>query len=123
MRLCFGLILLVLVTGCRAPYSSEYADMAISHDELPPIGTTSEALATWFNQQGYVPGTTVVQATAELTRRPGEPLVYALPADKQRWLTQHRTVRHVCFTTKTVYYRVDAQGALLQAIPTKRSQC
>ena len=115
--------LLVLAAGCRPPYSSEIADMTVLAEELPPRGTPLVELQAWFDAAGYVEGPTVRQSRAELTRRPGAPLVYARAEDRLWWRTRQRTIRDFCVTRRVVYYRLAPGGALVEAIPAHRSQC
>jgi len=122
MRLLLAVILLA-AAGCRAPYSSDLADLTVLPETFPPVGTPAPALATWFDNRGYAPGPRVHAAEASLRRRPGDPLVYATEADKRWWLTRIRSVRDLCVTTRTIYYRLDAAGGLLQAVQNHRSQC
>lgn len=117
------LIAMLCLAGCRAPYMSDYADWTTGPDDLPAIGTKVADLDAWFRQANYAPGPRVHQSEAELRRRPGDPLAYSLAADKRWWLSQSRTVRDLCVTQKTIYYRLDDGGALMHAIQAKRSQC
>lgn len=122
MRVVF-VLMVVIVAGCRAPYSSEVADWTVLPETFPPTGTPAAVLDTWFNNRGYAPGPKVHQAEANLRRRPGDPLVYARQAEKDWWATRSRSVRDLCVTTRTIYYKLDPSGALMQAIQTHRSQC
>ncbi len=118
------LILSVLALGaCRVPYMSDWADMTVRPEQFPAVGTPAEVLDGWFAEKGYAPGPTVYQAEAQLRRRPGDPPTYARAEDKRWWLTRHRTVRDFCVTKRTIYYRLDPGGALVQAIQSHRSQC
>lgn len=112
-----------LLMSCRAPYMSDLADMTVLPETFPPVGTPAAVLDTWFNNRDYAPGPRVHQAEASLRRRPGDPLVYAHAAHKMWWHTRSRTVRDVCVTERTIYYRLDASGGLLQAVQNHRSQC
>ena len=123
MRFTCILLAVLAVAGCRVPYSSDIADMTVMSDGLPPAGTPGPALSAWFQEQGYAPGPRVHQSVASLMRRPGDALVYAQAQDKQWWLTQSRSVRDFCVTTRTVFYRLSPDGALEQAIQNHRSTC
>lgn len=122
MRLGVVLVLLMAV-GCRAPYSSDVADWTVLPETFPAVGTSEAVLNIWFDNRGYAPGPKVHQAEASLRRRPGDPLVYAVASEKRWWHTRARSVRDFCVTTRTIYYRLDAAGTLLQAVQTHRSQC
>lgn len=113
----------IALGGCRVPYMADYADMTTFADPLPPAGTPSSELWDWFVENGYVQGPRVRQSMAELRRAPGDPLVYAVAADRRWWLTQQRTVRDLCVTQKVVYYRLDAAGNLMEAVQNHRSAC
>lgn len=114
----------VLILGaCRMPYMADLADMTVRKEDFPPAGTSRSALAAWFRTNGYSPGPRVLQAEAELTRRPGEPLVYAQPGQQVWWLTQQRAVRDLCVTRRVIYYRFGRDRKLAHAIRTHRSQC
>ena len=113
----------VAVAGCRGPYMSEYADAIVMADDLPAPGITTADLTTWFEERGYIPGAKVLQAEAELRRRPGDPLVYSLPDERRWWLTAHRTVKHACVTKRTIYYRLTTDGVLARAIYRHGSVC
>lgn len=117
------IVAVMLVASCRAPYMSDLADMTVLPETFPPVGTPSVALDTWFNNRDYAPGPRVHQAEASLRRRPGDPLVYAVQADKMWWYTRSRSVRDVCVTERVIYYRLDASSNLIQAIQNHRSQC
>lgn len=119
----FALLAVLTAAGCRAPYMSEYSDAIVSADELPAPGMSQHDLRVWFEERGYIPGVKVLQAEAELRRRPGDPLVYARPDDRRWWLTAHRTVKHACVTKRTIYYRVKSDGTLTRAIYRHGSQC
>ena len=122
MRVLFAFVLVALA-GCRAPYTSDLADLTVWPEDFPPVGTEVAALEMWFHEHDYAPGPKVYAAEASLRRRPGTPLVYALEADKRWWLTRSRSVRDFCVTTKTIYYRLGPDGGLLQAVQNHRSQC
>lgn len=113
----------VALAGCRAPYMADYANAIVQPDDLPSPGIDRAAVTVWFEERGYAPGPKVLQAEAELLRRPGDPLIYAAPGDRLWWLTAHRTVHHACVTTRTIYYRFDPNGHLARAIYNHRSQC
>jgi len=113
----------VLLGACRMPYMADYADMTVRPEKFPPVGTAVPALTAWFDAHGYVPGPKILQSEAELRRRPGDPLVYARPTDRVWWRTEGRTVRDLCVTERTIYYRLGASGHLTQAVRTHRSQC
>ena len=114
---------LMALAACRAPYSSEIADLTVVPFDIPPYGTTKTELVTWFDENRFAPGPDVYQAESELRRLPGEPLAYALEADRSWWLTRTQYVRDFCVTQKQVYYKLDAQDRLARAIMTSRSQC
>jgi hypothetical protein len=116
-------LVVAALAGCRAPYVADYAAMTVLPEELPAPGTTPTALEDWFAEQSYAPGPRVLQSEGELLRRPGDPLIYAQPGDREWWLTQHRTVRDFCVTRRTVYYRLAPDGRLERAIGTHRSYC
>ncbi len=118
-----GLVAAIALAGCRAPYLSEYSDAIVQSDDLPEPGLGAAALTAWFEERGYVAGPRVLQAEAELRRRPGDPLVYSLPAERRWWLTAHRTIKHVCVTRRTIYYRVAVSGDLVRAIYNHGSRC
>ena len=122
MRLALFLALMAM-TACRVPYTADLADLTVWPDEMPPAGTSAEALDAWFHEEDYAPGPRVWQAEAELRRRPGAPLTYTLEKDRLWWLTRTQVVRDFCVTQKTIYYRVDGNGALDRAIQSHRSAC
>ena len=117
------LIVVALLGACRMPYMADLADMTVMQESFPPAGTSSAGLEAWFAKQGYTAGPRVYQAAAELSRRPGDPLVYAQPHQRRWWLTQQRSVRDLCVTRRVIYYRLDAEQKLMHAIRTHRSQC
>ena len=123
MRILFLTALVVVLSACRVPYGSELADMTVWPDGMPEAGTSKQALDTWFRAEGYAPGPDVHQSVASLTRRPGDPLPYSLAREKLWWHTQSRSVRDLCITTRTVFYRLAQDGSLDQAIQSHRSQC
>ena len=124
MRLLLAtLAVAVALAGCRAPYMADYAAMTVLPEDLPRPGIDVPALEAWFQQHGYAPGPKVLQAEGELRRRPGDPLIYAQPGDREWWLTQQRTVKDLCVTQRTIYYRLAADGRLSRAIGTHRSYC
>ena len=114
---------IVLLGACRVPYSADVADMTVRSDGLPSAGTSKADLNRWFTALGYAPGPRVHQSVAALTRRPGDPLPYTHALDKLWWQTQSRSVRDLCVTTRTVFYRMGTDGLLEQAIQSHRSQC
>lgn len=120
--LVFGVFAVVLA-GCRAPYGSDLADLTVWPDGMPEAGTSVATLDAWFRAEGYAPGPKVHQSVASLTRRPGDPLPYSHASEKLWWLTQSRSVRDFCVTTRTVFYRLTEGGVLDQAIQSHRSQC
>lgn len=122
MRLC-ALLLLPLLAACVIPRPSVINSMMAAEQKVPPPGTDGGTLRAWFAAEGYVAGPNVLQSRAELARRPGDPLVYATQAERQWWLSQQQTVHDLCITSKVVYYRVTADGALVDAVPTVRSTC
>jgi len=114
----------MLVLGaCRMPYMADYADMTVRAEDFLPTGTSRATLQDWFDDHGYSPGPRVLQAEGELRRRRGDPLVYARQSDRHWWLTEQRSVRDLCVTTRVIYFRFDPQDRLLQAIRTHSSQC
>ena len=118
------LVAILFVLGaCRMPYMSDLADMTVIPEKFPPLGTNVAELDIWFERHGYAPGPRGYQAEASLRRRPGDPLVYALDADKMWWYTRSQSVRDLCVTQKTVYFRLDNAGSLVHAIQNHRSQC
>ena len=117
------LVGLVALAACRAPYSSEIADLTVIPFEIPPTGTPKAELVGWFDENRFAPGPEVYQAEAELRRLPGEPLAYALEADRSWWQSRTQYVRDFCVTQKQVYYKLDAADRLARAILTSRSQC
>lgn len=122
-RLMAVLIAAAALSGCRAPYMSDYANMLTRPDELPVPGIDETALAAWLAERGYVSGPPVLQSEAELRRRPNAPLVYAQPGDRDWWLTAHRTVQHACVTRHTIYYKLDPGGALAYAVRAYHNYC
>ena len=122
-RLITVLVTIVALAGCRAPYLSDYANMVTIPDDLPRTGIDMQNLTAWFEDRGYIPGARVLQAEAELRRRPRDPLVYARPGDREWWLTAHRTVQHACVTRHTIYYTLDPGGALARAVRAHHNYC
>ena len=114
---------IVLVAACRAPYSSEVADLTVIPFDIPPYGTPNSELVAWFDENRFAPGPDVYQAESELRRLPSEPLAYALEKDRSWWLSRTQYVRDFCVTQKQVYYKLDDQDRLARAIMTSRSQC
>lgn len=123
MRVLVFVVLVFAIAACRPPRTADYANLLAQPDMLPPAGTSAEVLTAWFDQHGYAPGPRVLQSTAELQRREGDPLVYALESERTWWLTRHRTTHHLCVTRREIYYRVDGDGHLSQAIQKNRSEC
>lgn len=117
------LVLVVLTAACRVPYTSDLADWSVLSFDLPEEGTAPDDLGRWFESEGYVAGPKVFQTEAELRRRPGTPLVYALPGERSWWLSQVQTVRDLCVTQKFIYYRTRDDGRLARAVGAVRSQC
>jgi hypothetical protein len=123
MRFAFIALAALALAGCRVPYTSDIANFGAFPEPVPPPGTSVIDLESWFYKRGYGPGPRVLQSEAELRRDPGEPLVYALQAEREWWLTQHRVVRDFCVTKKTIYYQLDGSNALTRAIQGRISQC
>jgi len=123
MRRAVLLAVVLLSAACRMRYMADLADMTVLPEDFPPAGTPLAVLQDWLDAQGYAPGPKVLQAEGELRRRPGDPLVYALQADRVCWLTRTRSVTDLCVTTRVIYYRLDSRENLLQAVRTHRSQC
>ena len=119
----FLLLLCLPLMACVLPRPSAINDMLVVDPDLPPPGTKGEVLQNWFADEGYVPGPKVRQSRAELLRRPGDPLVYATEAERRWWLSQQQTSHDLCVTAKYVYYRVQPDGTLIDAIPAVRSTC
>lgn len=122
MRLVLVLAAFALA-ACRVPYTHEIADLTVWPEEFPQAGTSSSDLNNWFVAQGYAPGPNVLQARAALMRRPGDPLIYARASEKTWWLTQSRSVRDFCITTRTIFYKLGPDKTLAEAVQTHRSQC
>lgn len=122
MRIVMILMLLATV-ACRPIYGRDVANLTAFPEHLPAIGTSTSDLEVWFDNRGYAPGPSVFQSEGELRRQPGSPLVYALEADRLWWHTRVRTVQDYCVTQKFIYFQVDADGGLSQAIQNKRSVC
>lgn len=120
MTIMIGLLLLC---ACRAPYSSEIADLTVLPFEIPPYGTTEAELVAWFDENSFQPGPRVYQSESELRRLPGTPLVYAVDEDRTWWQSRAEIVRDFCVTQKLVYYKLDDDDRLVRAILTSRSQC
>lgn len=123
MRIALIALTVLALAGCRVPYTADIANFGAFPEPVPPAGTPVVDLEQWFIKRGYGPGPRVLQSEAELRRSPGDPLVYALEAERQWWLTQHRTIRDFCVTRKTIYYQIDGAGALQRAVQGRMSQC
>ena len=114
---------LALLAACRAPYMHEYANVTALGADLPAVGTGEAALIEWFDANDYAPARRVWQSEAELRRPPGTAWVHAEDSERAWWMTRVQTLRHFCVTQKFIYYRLDDNGALSQAIMAPRSQC
>lgn len=122
-RLLILSMLFLALAACNPPRMADYSNMMALPERLPNAGTSLGDVEAWLNANGYAPGARVLQSEAELRRRPGDPLVYSLEVERMWWMSAHRTTRDLCVTLRTVYYRVDDRGALMQAIQTLRSDC
>ena len=118
------LILCVLaIAACRPIYSRDVANFTAFPEQMPGPGTAFGELEIWFNKRGFAPGSDVFQSESELRRKPGAPITYTLVADRSWWLSRVRTVQDFCVTQKFIYYKLDAEQKLTQAIQNNRSLC
>lgn len=120
--LCIALV--AALGACRFPTTGSVQRSLVYVGDLPVPGTPNDQLQAWFIQHEYTQGPTVQMARADLIRAYGEPWTYSRAEDKHRWYSAFRNINGpICTGIAALYYRLDADNALLDIVPQKRSGC
>lgn len=123
MRMLLALAVVGLA-ACQSGHTQNHAvNSALKNTNFPGVGTPKGRLEQWFDANQYRYGAEVFQSAGELRLTEPDVTMSTRPGDRSWWQSRILTIHDTCVTQRLIYYKLDANERLREAIRTRRSDC